>query len=198
MLGLNDIVYVVPEFNPSEYREVYPDSAEYTLGHESFSAFFQRYQRFRTDPNPQADQVPGFLKDLDKNLCSAIERDRYQPDLRGQAMINLKNTPNGHYSIYYLRIGQPLSIHSRLKVLGKAKRVFVNFNRLHINETTQPQLDLVGGGAPNPSPSTPFGKIKAQQSRDRDNLVLNLNSDLHPEDEDEPRPAEDSFALEPS
>ena len=40
VLGLNDIVYVVPEFNPGEYSELYPDSAEYSLRHESFAGFF--------------------------------------------------------------------------------------------------------------------------------------------------------------
>lgn len=60
------------------------------------------------------------MKNLNKNCMTAIERDHYEPDLRGKAFINLKNNPNGHYTIYYLRIGQPISINSRLKVMGKA------------------------------------------------------------------------------
>jgi adenosine/AMP kinase len=66
---------------------------------------------------------------LHKNCMTAIERDHYEPDLRGKAFINLKNVPNGHYTIFYLRIGQPISINSRLKVLGKAKHIYVNINR---------------------------------------------------------------------
>ena len=79
---------------------------------------------------------------LNKNCMTAIERDHYEPDLRGKAFINLKNIPNGHYSIYYLRIGQPISINSRLKVLGKAKNIYVNINREKISHDKKPQLDL--------------------------------------------------------
>jgi len=73
---------------------------------------------------------------------TAIERDYYEPDLRGKAFINLKNVPNGHYTIYYLRIGQPISINSRLKVLGKATNIFINLNRDKISADKRPQLDL--------------------------------------------------------
>jgi hypothetical protein len=59
----------------------------------------------------------------------AIDRDHYEPDLRGKAFINLKNIPNGHYTIFYIRIGQHISINSRLKVLGRAKGVYVNIKR---------------------------------------------------------------------
>jgi hypothetical protein len=42
---------------------------------------------------------------LYKNCMTAIERDHYEPDLRGKAFINLKNIPNGYYTIFYIRIG---------------------------------------------------------------------------------------------
>jgi len=58
------------------------------------------------------------MRHMFKNSMTAIDRDYYEPDLRGKAYINLKNVPNGHYTIYYLRIGQPICINSRLKVLG--------------------------------------------------------------------------------
>ena len=73
---------------------------------------------------------------------TAIERDHYEPDLRGKAFINLKNIPNGHYTVYYLRIGQPISINSRLKMMGKATNIFVNINREKISDCKKPQLDL--------------------------------------------------------
>ena len=78
--------------------------------------------------------MPQFLKDLDKNMCTVIERDEFQAELRGRAFVSLSSMPNGHYSVYCLRIGSPLSPHSMLKVIGKAKRVLVNFNRLPLHE----------------------------------------------------------------
>lgn len=75
---------------------------------------------------------------LNKNSMTAIERDHYEPDLRGKAFINLKHIPNGHYTIFYLRIGQPISINSRLKVLGKAKNIYVNLNREKICHDRKP------------------------------------------------------------
>ena len=63
----------------------------------------------------------------------AIDRDHYEPDLRGKAFINLKNVPNGYYTIFYIRIGQPISINSRLKVLGRSKGIYVNINREKIS-----------------------------------------------------------------
>jgi hypothetical protein len=70
---------------------------------------------------------------LYKNCMTAIERDHYEPDLRGKAFINLKNIPNGYYTIFYIRIGQPISINSRLKVLGRSKGIYVNINREKIS-----------------------------------------------------------------
>jgi hypothetical protein len=62
--------------------------------------------------------------------------DEKEPELRGKAFINVKNIPNGHYSI--LRIGQPVGVNSRLKVLGRAKNVFVNINRTKISDSVPP------------------------------------------------------------
>jgi hypothetical protein len=42
---------------------------------------------------------------LYKNCMTAIERDHYEPDLRGKAFINIKNVPNGYYTVFYIRIG---------------------------------------------------------------------------------------------
>lgn len=78
------------------------------------------------------------MKGLNKNSMTAIERDHYEPDLRGKAFINLKNIPNGHYTIFYLRIGQPISINSRLKVLGMSKNIYVNINRDKISHNKKP------------------------------------------------------------
>jgi hypothetical protein len=77
-------------------------------------------------------------------LCQAIEHDEKEPELRGKAFINLKNIPNGNYSVFYLRIGQPVGVNSRLKILGRATKIFVNINRTKINDDKKPQLDLVG------------------------------------------------------
>lgn len=40
VLGLNDIVYVVPEFNPSDYDKVYPEQDIESLQNANFDAFF--------------------------------------------------------------------------------------------------------------------------------------------------------------
>jgi len=82
------------------------------------------------------------MRGLYKNFMTAIERDHFEPELRGRAKLNLKHVPNGHYTIFYLRIGQPISINSRLKVLGRAKNIFVNINRDKISHCKKPQLDL--------------------------------------------------------
>lgn len=109
---------------------------------------------------------------------TAIERDHYEPELRGRAFINLKSLPNGHYTIYYLRIGQPISIKSRLKVLGKASQVFVNINRDKISECKKPQLDLAHSSSRiSKTETSKFKILKAAQSKERDNKVLALNSE---------------------
>ena len=130
MLGLNDVIYIVPDFPPSEYDTIYSrmcSGSEY----EEFKPFFDHYRNYgwNDDPNREGANIPERMVGLNKNCMTAIERDHYEPDLRGRAFINLKNLPNGHYTAFYLRIGQPISINSRLKVLGKAKNVFVNINR---------------------------------------------------------------------
>ena len=137
VLGLNDIMYIVPEFSPKAYLEFYPESED-DLEHHA--EFFRRYQDFEYQEG--VDNIPDLLQGLDQHLCTAIERDELEPDLRGKGFINLKNIPNGHYTIFYLRIGQPISINSRLKVLGKAKNLYVNLNREKIVECKKPQLDL--------------------------------------------------------
>ena len=77
------------------------------------------------------------MRDLNKNLITAIDRDSYEPDLRGKSSINLKNLPNGHYDVFYLRIGQPIGINSRflLVVLLFQRYYRVNFGifKLEIN-----------------------------------------------------------------
>ena len=64
-----------------------------------------------------------------------------------------------------------MGINSRLKVLGRANKVFVNINRTKISDDQQPQLDLVGeksllsfGNFENP-----FKKIKDKLFNERDN-----------------------------
>ena len=62
-------------------------------------------------------------------MCAAVERESDNSDLLGKSFINLSNIPNGHYTILYIRVGQPLSVDSRLKVLGKAKGILINIDR---------------------------------------------------------------------
>jgi hypothetical protein len=117
---------------------------------------------------------------------TAIERDHYEPDLRGRAMLNLKHVPNGHYTIFYLRIGQPISINSRLKVLGRAKNIFVNINRDKISHCKKPQLDLNHSSSRlSKKETSKFKIIKAKQSKKRDSKVMALNSDDESESEEE-------------
>ena len=139
-LGLNDVIYVVPEFTPNHYDTTY---AKIQTGNEfeEFASFFDHYERF--DINHKVDDndnygIPNKMMYLNKNCMTAIERDYYEPDLRGKAFINLKGFPNGHYTIYYLRIGQPISINSRLKVMGKATNIYININREKISDCKKP------------------------------------------------------------
>ena len=120
MLGLNDVIYIVPEYTPSEYDFIY---SHICTGNEQQEhlGFFEHYAYFKYNPDPKIDNIPERMVGLYKNCMTAIERDHYEPDLRGKAFINLKNVPNGYYTIFYIRIGQPISINSRLKVLGRAK-----------------------------------------------------------------------------
>lgn len=135
---------MVPEFTPSEYDITY---AKIQTGNEfeEYSSFFEHYARFNLKNKKNENDnygIPERMKNLNKNCMTAIERDHYEPDLRGKAFINLKNTPNGHYTIFYLRIGQPISINSRLKVMGKAQNIYVNINREKISDCKRPQLDF--------------------------------------------------------
>lgn len=105
---------------------------------DDFKQFFEHFQGFHYIDSESVDSVPERMRDLNKNLITAIDRDNYEPDLRGKASINLKNLPNGHYDVFYLRIGQPIGINSRLKVLGRAKNIFVNLNREKISNCKKP------------------------------------------------------------
>lgn len=130
-LGLNDVIYIVPEYTPSEYEYAYSHIAT-GKEYDDFRGFFDHYTLFDIRKKRNSNDcygIPERMKDLSKNSMTAIERDHYEPELRGKAHINLKHIPNGHYTIYYLRIGQPISINSRIKVLGKSPNVFVNINR---------------------------------------------------------------------
>lgn len=106
-LGLNDVIYLVPDFTPNDYEKVYPHictGQEY----EDYQGFFDHYSLF--DISKKRDDsdnygIPERMKHLYKNSMTAIEKDYYEPELRGKAFINLKHVPNGHYTVYYLRIG---------------------------------------------------------------------------------------------
>lgn len=185
MLGLNDVIYIVPEFSPSEYEVVYP---RLCTGNEfeEYGPFFEHYKNFWYNSDPMIDNVPERLMGLHKNCMIAIERDHYEPDLRGKAFINLKHIPNGHYTIFHIRIGQPISINSRLKVLGRAKGIFVNINREKISMCKKPQLDLNHSSSRISRRETSKFKImKAKNNKKRDNKVMSLNSDDEDEDEEE-------------
>jgi len=184
MLGLNDVIYIVPEYTVSDYDNIY---SRICTGEEydDFQNFFEHYSRFEYNPTNDNINLPERMGGLNKNCMIAIERDHYEPDLRGKAFINLKNVPNGHYTIFYLRIGQPISINSRLKVLGKTKNIYVNLNREKIVECNKPQLDLNHSSSRISKRETSKFKImKAQQTKKRDNKILSLNSDGE-EDNDE-------------
>lgn len=177
MLGLNDVIYIVPEFTPSEYDTIY---SRLCTGNEfeEFGPFFEHYKNFHYIDSSIVDNIPERLMGLHKNSMTAIERDHYEPDLRGKAFINLKHVPNGHYSIFHLRIGQPISISSRLKVLGRARGNFVNINREKISLCKKPQLDLNHSSSRISRRETSKFKImKAKNNKRRDNKVMCLNSD---------------------
>mmetsp|Transcript_29441 Transcript_29441/g.44586 ORF Transcript_29441/g.44586 Transcript_29441/m.44586 type:complete len:264 (-) Transcript_29441:1796-2587(-) len=185
ILGLNDVIYVVPEFSPRDYEVTYSKTCTGSE-QEDFKPFFDHYQHFSFNPDPEVDNIPERMMGLNKNCMIAIEADEYEPDLRGRAFLNLKNLPNGHYSIFYLRIGQPISINSRLKVLGRAKNLFININREKISHDKKPQLDLSRSSSRISKRETSRFKImKAKQSKIRDNKVLSLNSDNESESSEE-------------
>lgn len=125
------------------------------------------------------------MKYLYKNCMTAIIQDYYDPNFRGKAKINLKHIPNGHYTVYFLRIGQPIRVSSRLKVLGKLTNVFININRGKLSRDKKPTMELFGSGrlARYDAP-TKFQAIKQQQYKVRDNMILNLNSDDDEEEEE--------------
>lgn len=66
--------------------------------------FFEHYQGH--DANAILNNLDGMrMGHLMRSCITAIEPDHDEPDTRGKAFVNLKQIPNGHYSILYLRIG---------------------------------------------------------------------------------------------
>ena len=104
MLGLNDVIYIVPEYTVSEYDSIY---CRICSGEEQneFRNFFEHYADYVYNPANDNANLPQRMVGLNKNCMTAIERDHYEPDFSGKSFINLKNVPNGHYTIFYLRIG---------------------------------------------------------------------------------------------
>lgn len=73
------------------------------------------------------NREPRHLKDLHRSLCAAVERDRHGGETRGKAYLPLKEfdlSDSLEFIVYYLRIGLPLSLESRVKVLGLANHKF--------------------------------------------------------------------------
>ena len=54
--------------------------------------------------------------------CFAIERNPVMENLKGKAFVKVKGYEACDITVYYLRIGLPLSRNSRVKILGKAFR----------------------------------------------------------------------------
>ena len=77
---------------------------------------------------PTAITLPAIVTGADASTAGPGS-DPNNPSTHGKAFINLQSIPNGHYTVLYMRIGQPLSLKSRFKVLGRAKNIFINFNR---------------------------------------------------------------------
>ena len=84
ILGLNDILYLTPEFIPKNYDLTYPDQDT-----QKFDQFFKRYANYSFFPDD--DNIPERLCDQDKHHCTAIEPDPLEPDKRGIAFINVKD-----------------------------------------------------------------------------------------------------------
>lgn len=101
-MGLNDIIYLIPEFSPGQYSRHYPDQKA-SIKDPNFKEFFHRYANYEYESGGK--NVPSHLSDLDQNLCSAIERESNNSDLRGKSFINLLYIPNGLYTILYIRVG---------------------------------------------------------------------------------------------
>ena len=96
--------------------------------------------------------------------------------------MNLKPVPNGHYSLYYLRIGQPVKRTSRIKALGVTRGIFINFDRAQLNSSSRPQFEIVM--SPDTSQNGPFSlkfgnhnpykKLKDKQNQERDHKYIPL------------------------
>ena len=99
-------------------------------------------------------------------MCGAIERESEETEVRGKSFFNLKNVPNGHYTVHYVRIGQPLSQNSRLKVLGKAKGILVNIDRSKLEPEPPKTFKM------NPIDKSYFKKAQSKHAKNqRENRV---------------------------
>ena len=74
-----------------------------------------------------------------------------------------------------MRIGQPLGINSRLKVLGKVRKIYVNFERELLNsDPTKSELN-------DPNAPNDFKEFKAKQ-RSRDHSMVSLDNSKDEDD----------------
>lgn len=90
---------------------------------------------------PTKDKIPERLIHIEKARCTSINyenpQNQYQPNLQGEAHVNIKNVPNGRYNFYLLRISEPVSIESIVKVVSKAENINVNIDRTIINQNVR-------------------------------------------------------------
>jgi hypothetical protein len=194
-LGLNDVLYVVPEFEIEEYDSIYQKICT-GREFEGYKPFFDHYQGHDANAilNNCAGMQMGYLM---RSCMTAIEPDSEEPETRGKAFINLKHIPNGHYSILYLRIGQPISLHSQFKILGRASSVYVNFDRESISRCQKPQFDICSSPvAVHEDERSRFKILRAQQSLKRDNRLVYLNSDRNDQEETPKALTEDQIELQ--
>jgi hypothetical protein len=55
--------------------------------------------------------------------------------MMGVAYVNIKYVPNGLYTIYLIRISEPLTINSRLNIVSKVEDVNINIDRNLLSKT---------------------------------------------------------------
>jgi hypothetical protein len=55
--------------------------------------------------------------------------------MEGIANVNIKNIPNGLFTMHLIRISQPLSVESTLKVISKVENVNINIDRNLLSKT---------------------------------------------------------------
>ena len=77
------------------------------------------------------------MSEILKSSFTTIDSDADSPTTLGKAFVDLKSVPNGKYTVLYMRIGQPLSLKSRFKILGRANKIFINSNR-----SKRPSIDI--------------------------------------------------------